>query len=126
MHLLGSSKKTALTSVDMGVENRECCWKDRVAITENGREVSQNFKNKTTTLHDPATPLFGIHPKEKQEVPAEDNLCALQHHSHEPSKRIPADEGIRGRRGGVLLAEHNEQINLGDVWLRKTKASTGS
>lgn len=50
----------------MGVENRECCWKDCVAITENGREVSQNFKNKTTTLHDPTIPFFGIHPKEKQ------------------------------------------------------------
>lgn len=50
----------------MGVENRECCWKDRVAITENDREVSQNFKSKTTILHDPAISFFGIHPKEKQ------------------------------------------------------------
>lgn len=49
----------------MGVESRECCWKDRVAVTENGREVSQNLKSKTT-LHDPAIPFFGIHPKEKQ------------------------------------------------------------
>lgn len=26
-------------------------------------EVSQNFKNRTTTIHDPAIPFFGIHLK---------------------------------------------------------------
>lgn len=48
--------------------------------------------------------------------------CSITHTSQ--VRESPADEGIRGRRERVLLAEHNEQINLGDVWLRKTKAST--
>lgn len=47
--------------------------------------------------------------------------CSITHTSQ--VRESPVDEG---KGEGVLLAEHNKQINLEDIWLRKTKASTGS